>query len=95
MLSSKQKAKLKGIAMTQPSIFQIGKGSINENLVEGLNSALKSKELIKVTLLKTSGDDPLAIAKELEQLTESTLVEVKGKTAVFYKKSDKEIIELD
>ena len=48
MLSSKQRAKLKGLASTQPAIFQIGKGEISDALIEGLDAALSARELIKV-----------------------------------------------
>ena len=52
MLTSKQRAKLRSLASTMPSIFQIGKGAVSDNLTEGLDSALSARELIKITVLK-------------------------------------------
>ena len=46
-LTSKQRAQLKGLAMTEDTIIQIGKGGISENTLTQVNDALKARELIK------------------------------------------------
>ena len=45
-LSSKQRAQLRGIAMTEDTIIQIGKAGITENTVTEVNNALAARELI-------------------------------------------------
>ena len=45
-LSSKQRAQLRGIAMTEDTIIQIGKAGITENTVTEVNNALAARELM-------------------------------------------------
>ena len=52
MLTSKQRAKLRSLASTMPSIFQIGKGAISDNLTEGLDSALTEVHLVQKDIPK-------------------------------------------
>ena len=46
-MTTKQRAYLKGLAMTMEPIFQIGKGSISPSLVAAISEALEARELIK------------------------------------------------
>ena len=54
MLSSKQRAYLRGLAKKENAIFQIGKGGINEEILKELDIVLEKRELIKITVLETS-----------------------------------------
>lgn len=45
MLTSKQRATLRGIASTMDPVFQVGKGDIDETLVQGVLDCLKAREL--------------------------------------------------
>ena len=54
MLTGKQRARLRSMANTIEPIAQIGKNSINENLIKQLDDALEARELIKVTVLETA-----------------------------------------
>ena len=47
MLTSKQRATLRGIASTYETIFQVGKGGISDTLVQQVSDALRKRELIK------------------------------------------------
>ena len=53
-LSNKQRAQLRGIAMTEDTIIQIGKAGITENTVTEVNNALAARELIKGRVLENS-----------------------------------------
>ena len=55
MLTSKQRAYLRGLASTEPAIMQIGKGGIGENLVKTVYDALEARELIKLSVLENCG----------------------------------------
>ena len=46
MLTSKQRAYLRSLAVHLDTIFQIGKGGINENMTEQISNALEARELI-------------------------------------------------
>lgn len=54
MLTSKQRAKLRGIASTGETILQVGKGGVAEALVKQVDDALTARELIKLRVLETS-----------------------------------------
>ena len=51
MLTSKQRATLRGIASTYETIFQVGKGGISDTLVQQVSDALRKRELIKMHVL--------------------------------------------
>ena len=54
MLTTKQKAYLKSLAMNERALFQIGKDGLNENVVETVENALRARELVKLSVLKTA-----------------------------------------
>ena len=54
MLSSKQRAYLRGLANTQEPILHVGKEGIGENLVRQADDALTARELIKGTVLQNA-----------------------------------------
>ena len=51
MMTSKQRAKLRGLANSLDTIMQIGKGGINENTYKAVAEALEARELIKIRVL--------------------------------------------
>ena len=94
-MTSKQRAYLKGLAMTMDPIFQIGKSSLTPEVIEAVREAIDARELIKISVLKNCMDDPREIAQMLAERTRSQVVQVIGKKIVLYKESkDKKKIEL-
>lgn len=94
-MTSKQRAYLKGLAMTIDPIFQVGKSSITPELTKAIGEALEARELIKVSVLKNCLDDPREIANVLGERTHAEVVQVIGKKIVFYRESkDKKKINL-
>ena len=89
-LTSKQRAQLRGIAAGEDTIFQVGKGGINDSLIESVSAALKARELIKGRVLENS----LLTAREAcDALAESCgaeQVQVIGSKFVLYKRNEKE-----
>ena len=51
-ITSRQRAKLKGIASNYDTIFQIGKNAISDELIKQLSDALEARELIKIRVLQ-------------------------------------------
>lgn len=84
-MTSKQRSKLKGLAMTIDPIFQIGKGSLTPQLTEAVGDALEKRELVKISVLKNCDDDINAIAEALAERTKSQVVQVIGKKIVLFK----------
>lgn len=86
-MTSKQRAYLKGLAMTMDPIFQIGKASLTPEVVEAVSEALEARELIKISVLKNCVDDPKEIAETMAERTRSQVVQVIGKKIVLYRES--------
>lgn len=84
-MTTKQRAYLKGLAMTMEPIFQIGKNSMTPELTKAIQEALDARELIKVSVLKNCADDPHALAELLAERTRAQVVQVIGKKIVLYK----------
>ena len=95
-MTTKQRAYLKGLAMTMDAIFQIGKNSMTPELTNAISEALEARELIKVSVLKNCADDPKELAQMIAERTRSQVVQVIGKKIVLYKegKDNKKKIEL-
>lgn len=95
-MTSKQRAYLKGLAMTMDPILQIGKSSLTPEFTASVDEALTARELIKINVLQNCADDPRALAEVLAERTQSQVVQVIGKKIVLYKpgKGDKKKIEL-
>ena len=89
-MTSKQRAYLKGLAMTMDPIFQIGKASVTPENVAAIAEALEKRELIKISVLKNCFDDPREIAEVVAERTRSQVVQVIGKKIVRYKPAKKD-----
>lgn len=85
ILSGKQKRYLRSLAVNEKAIFQIGKEGLSENLFDSLNEALKARELVKVSVLKTCEIELNEIVIDLCAHSGAQLVQVIGKTIVLYK----------
>ena len=88
-MTSKQRAYLKGLAMTMEPILQIGKSSVTPELVMAVDEALEARELIKLHMLKNCFEDCNAVAQTLAERTRSQVVQVIGKKIVLYRESKK------
>ena len=87
MLNSKQRAKLRGIASTYDTIFQVGKGGISDTLIAQVEDALRNRELIKLRVLDNSMYSSREAAEEIAEKTGADVVQVIGWVIVLYKKS--------
>ena len=65
ILTSKQRAYLKGQASTLEPVFQIGKAGLTPEVTEAVREAFNRRELIKITVLKNCMEDPRQIASGL------------------------------
>ena len=89
MLTSKQRAKLKGIASTTETILQVGKGGVGEQLIKQVDDALTARELVKLRLLDTVPETPDETAQALADATGSQVVQVIGRRVVLYRRNPK------
>ena len=95
MLSSKQRAYLRGLAQSLDTIFQIGKGGITEELCLQVSNALEARELIKLRVLENSGYTARDAADEISSAIGADVVSCLGNRFVLYRRSEKKVkIEL-
>ncbi|MBQ8514543.1 MAG: YhbY family RNA-binding protein [Ruminococcus sp.] len=95
MLTSKQRAKLRGIASTYETIFQVGKGGIGDQLVQQVLDALKKRELIKLHVLDNCEYSAAEAAAILAERSRSEVVQVIGNRFVLYKRNPQDpVIDL-
>ena len=87
MISSKQRAYLRGLANELPAIMQIGKGGLSENLLKTFSDALEARELVKLSVLDNSGEDPREILDQLCEALGAEGVACVGKKIVLYRES--------
>ncbi len=90
MLTSKQRAKLKGISSTYDTIFQVGKAGIQETLIAQVNDALRARELIKMRVLENSSLTAREAAEEIAEKTGAEVVHVIGSKFVLFKRNPKD-----
>ena len=95
-MTSKQRAYLKGLAMTMEPIFQVGKSSVTPEFTKAVDEALAARELIKLSVLQNCADDPRALGEILAERTRAQVVQVIGRKIVLYRegKDDKKKIVL-
>lgn len=85
-MTSKERAALRGQANQLTVLFQVGKGGINDNLIEQTADALKARELIKLRVLtETSPVSVRDAADEIAGKTNSEVVQVIGGVITLYK----------
>lgn len=89
-ITSKQRAYLKGLAMTMDPIFQIGKSAVTPEIVSAIGEALEARELIKINVLQNCPDSPKEMAQMIAERTHSLVVQVIGKKIVLYKEGKDE-----
>ncbi len=95
MLNSRQRAQLRGMANSYETIFQVGKGGINDQLIKQVNEALEARELIKLRALETSPLSSREAADEIAQRVRADVVQVIGSKFILYRESrDNKTIKL-
>lgn len=90
MLTSKQRAYLRGIASTYETIFQVGKCGVSEAMCKDIGEALRKRELIKLRVLENSGWTAREAAEAIAEQTGSEVVQVIGSKFVLFKRNPKE-----
>ena len=90
MLTSKQRAFLRGQANALEPVFQIGKGDIDEDISKGVNDCLLKRELIKIKVLENSPYNAKEAAELLSEAIHCDVVQVIGSKLVLFKKKSKD-----
>lgn len=95
MITSKQRAFLRGLANKTETILILGKGEINDNIIRQADTALTARELIKCKVLENSAYSSREAAGIFAEKCGADVVQVIGSKFVLYRKnSDEPVIEL-
>ena len=77
------------------TIFQVGKGGVNDNMCDQISNALEARELIKLRVLDNCDLNAKEAAQIISEETNSDVVQVIGTRFVLYRESvDHKKIEL-
>ena len=94
MLTSKQRAFLRGMANGIDAIFQVGKNGVTPELRDTVDKALEARELVKISVLDNNMLGAREAAEMLAGRTSSQVVQVIGNKFVLYRAAKKPVIQL-
>ena len=98
MLTSKQRARLRGLAQSYDTIFFVGKNGCTDELIKQLDDVLNARELIKVGVQESCELTAREAADHISGLLGADVVQVIGRRLVLWRRSSdpkKRLIELD
>ncbi len=87
-LTSKQRSQLRSLGNPLDSIFQLGKEGISEETYRHLDNLLRTRELVKVTVLKSCPLPVREAADGVAAYTGAEVVQVVGRKFVLYRFSE-------
>ncbi len=90
MITSKQRAYLRGLANSYETLFQVGKSGVTDTLLKQVEDALKARELIKINSLETTPIAPKELANIIAEKVKCDVVQVVGRKMIFYKRNEKD-----
>lgn len=91
MLTSKQRAYLRSLAVNEDTILIVGKSGMSPEVIKQADDALEKRELIKGrVLVETSPLSPREAAEDIARQTGSDVVQVIGSKFVLYRKKKKD-----
>ncbi|MBQ7384977.1 MAG: ribosome assembly RNA-binding protein YhbY [Ruminococcus sp.] len=85
MLTSKQRAYLRGMANSYDTILIVGKGGITDTVIKQADDALKARELFKGKVLESCELSSREVADKLEEETNADVVQVIGSKFILYR----------
>ena len=85
-MTSKERARLKGLASTADTIVQIGKRGITENVVASVDAALTARELVKGKVLESSMLTAREACEQLAEALGAEAVQAIGTKFVLYRR---------
>lgn len=93
MITTKQRAYLRGLGNALDPVMQIGKDALSDNALTGLRLVLEARELVKIKVLKNCDLEPKEIAQELSEKLNVEIVQVIGNILIVYKKSTRKDVK--
>ena len=87
MITTKQRAFLRGLGNALDPLMQIGKEGVTENVLESANLLLEARELVKIRVLKNADESTRTVAEEVAGRLGAEVVQVIGNNFILYKVS--------
>ena len=87
MITTKQRAQLRGLAATEDTILHIGKGGITENVITQCRDALAARELVKGKVQENSMLTAREACDQLAEACGAEPVQVIGSKFVLFKRN--------
>ncbi|KMQ49663.1 RNA binding protein [Chitinispirillum alkaliphilum] len=88
-LTPRQRQHLKGLGHSLKPVINVGKEGISENLLNGVSKALDDHELIKISILDTSGLERKEASKQISEAVGAQLVSVVGFKILLFRRNEK------
>lgn len=92
MLTSKQRAYLRGLANGIETILIVGKGEITNNIIVQADTALTAREIIKGKVLENSSYSAREAAEIIAEKCDADVVQVIGSKFILYRRNPDEPI---
>ena len=86
-LSSKERAELRAEAHHLSPGVHVGHQGVTPTVIQALDDALRTRELVKVALSKNADEKPKDLANRLADELGADVVQVIGRTATFYREN--------
>ena len=86
-LTSKDRAALRAEAHHLSPLVHVGHHGFTDTLIQTLDDTLRTHELVKVALAKTTDATPKDAAHEIAEKLRAEVVQVIGRTCTFYREN--------
>jgi len=93
-LTNNQIKFLRKLAHSRKVIVIVGNAGLTENVLVEIDNALNTHELVKVRINAGEREERAAMIEQIQQHTQSTIIQTIGHVAVFYRPAEKTVIEL-
>ena len=87
MMTGKERAALRAEAHHLAPRVHVGQHGVSETLVQALDDALRTRELVKVQLGRNAEVSARDAASALAEATDASVVQVIGKTVTLYRRN--------
>lgn len=86
-LSSKERAELRAEAHHLTPLVHVGHQGLTDSLVQAIDDALRTHELVKIALAKTTEAKPKEASHEMAEMLGAEVVQSIGRTCTLYREN--------
>lgn len=92
-MTSSERSKLRGLAMTIEPVVTIGKNGLTESLIQEIDEQLEAKELIKINVLKNADLGAKDVIAEVAESVNAQPVQALGNKITLYRVSKRKDVK--